>query len=199
MSKRFSKLGRFDADGNPIQRNGRNHYGPYAPEVEDWEIKEELLASLGNAAIASARLNMDRQELIDRVGNSHELRQLFYNMRQSRLDAIEDALYNTAIGGNVRAQIFYLRTQGRDRGYGDVQTHVNVNLDELTPMQLRQLANGVPLEYVLSEQQPVSDERSLETTRSSDVGIQGTSAAETIDSTGTPVDLAEPDIPETDV
>jgi len=42
-------------------------------------------------------------------------------VRESCKDNVETALYKEALGGNVTAQIFYLKTQAKDRGYIEKQ------------------------------------------------------------------------------
>ena len=119
-------------------------------------------------------------------------------MRQTRLDAVENSLYTNAISGNVRAQIFYLRTQGRDRGYGDVQTNVNVDIDSLNLLQLKQLAQGAPLDYVLTNES-VPDERTIEATSESYAEMEGESGTQADNGTDASDDVAESDFPEIDI
>ena len=196
MRRKFDKLGHFDEDGNRIQRNGKSRINGSAPE--DWEIKEEMLGTLGNLAMVAMRLDMDRKELVERIERSWELRDFFYEMRQTRLDAVENSLYTNAISGNVRAQIFYLRTQGRDRGYGDVQTNVNVDIDSLNLLQLKQLAQGAPLDYVLTNES-VPDERTIEATSESYAEMEGESGTQADNGTDASDDVAESDFPEIDI
>tara|TARA_R110000824_G_scaffold295738_3_gene484034 strand:- start:57 stop:404 length:348 start_codon:yes stop_codon:yes gene_type:complete len=60
------------------------------------------------------------------------------DIREIGIDNVESALYKNAIEGNTTAQIFYLKTQGKKRGYvekseldltsGDEPIKINVNI-----------------------------------------------------------------------
>lgn len=43
------------------------------------------------------------------------------DIREISVDNVESALYKSAIEGNTTAQIFYLKTQGKNRGYVERQ------------------------------------------------------------------------------
>lgn len=71
---------------------------------------------------------------------------------------VEDALYTAAMGGNVTAQIFFLKNRAPDR-WGDrvdfsggmkVEQEISLSKDP----RLRQLAEEVYRKYVLSQEQP---------------------------------------------
>jgi hypothetical protein len=52
-----------------------------------------------------------------RVNNSAKLQKALAEARETMLDNAETTLYDEALDGNTTALIFFLKTQGKGRGY----------------------------------------------------------------------------------
>lgn len=84
-----------------------------------------LVKFRGNIAQAAKFLSMSRGALSIRVRNTPSLDRLVKDIREENLDIVEFKNLESAIDGNVTAQIFILKTLGKDRGYSEkvVMTH----------------------------------------------------------------------------
>ncbi len=87
--------------------------------LEDKKIAEYLEKYKGNISATAKHLGVVRKTIYNRIAKSEELKAVLHDSRESMLDALETTLYDIALGGNVTALIFALKTQGRARGYGD--------------------------------------------------------------------------------
>lgn len=81
------------------------------------EIKAALLANFGNAAQAAEALGCHRNTIMGRIARSKELRAAKEEALESALDLAENTLIKKIREGNLTATIFFLKCQGRHRGY----------------------------------------------------------------------------------
>lgn len=110
------------------------------PEV----IIDALRDSMGNVSKAARELEIHPMTLyraMKRVpGIAEELRRI----REARVDHVENCLMDQIEAGNVTATIFFLKCQGRHRGWIDRREHQhNVNARQVnitvSPEQLEQM------------------------------------------------------------
>ena len=102
------------------------------PELET-AIKEKR----GNLAAVGRRFGVSRQAISKRVKNSAKLRKAYLEARETMLDNAETSLNEIALGGNVTALIFLLKTQAKDRGYIERQeVMATLNVKEMTDDEL---------------------------------------------------------------
>lgn len=71
----------------------------------------------GNIAAVARKLGVNRSTIWNRVKESATLRAKLDDARETMLDNAESALYSQVLNGNTTALIFFLKTQGKTRGY----------------------------------------------------------------------------------
>ena len=79
-------------------------------------IKEAIVRAFGNLSTASKSLGVDRGTLYDWI-EQEGLEEAVQEGRNRRLDFAESMLDKGMKDGNMTAIIFYLKTQGKSRGY----------------------------------------------------------------------------------
>jgi hypothetical protein len=83
--------------------------------------KDALLKCHGNVLSASLALGVDRTSLYKFIDANPELHEVRKVAREALLDVAEDQLASHIQQGEIRAITFYLKTQGKDRGYTERQ------------------------------------------------------------------------------
>jgi len=83
----------------------------------DAEIEAALVRSIGNLTVAAKSLGISRFTIYRRMERSPRIRTVYDTARESMIDNVESSLYRRALGGDVTACIFILKTRGKDRGY----------------------------------------------------------------------------------
>ena len=84
------------------------------------EIGQALVKSAGMVYIAARLLNCSHVTIYNRLEKNAKLRQVREVARGLMLDTAELELFNQIRAGEMWAIKFYLTTQGRERGYGEV-------------------------------------------------------------------------------
>ena len=92
----------------------------------------------GNINDACNATNVSRRTIYVWMEKEKWFKDSIDDIREIGVDNVESALYKNAIEGNTTAQIFYLKTQGKKRGYvekseldltsGDEPIKINVNI-----------------------------------------------------------------------
>lgn len=83
--------------------------------------REALQRFHGNILQAARALKVERQSLYEFIARNPELNDVRKAAREALLDMAEDRLAYHIEGGDIRAITFYLKTQGKDRGYTERQ------------------------------------------------------------------------------
>lgn len=79
---------------------------------------EALLAnSMGNVSAVAKSLNVSRSTLYARINESPRLRQVLIDSRETLLDIAESIMAQKIMAGDNDILKFFLRTQGKRRGY----------------------------------------------------------------------------------
>lgn len=78
---------------------------------------EVLKACGGNVSETCKALNLSRSQFYEWLNKNQKFRNSVNEIRETVKDNVESALYKNALEGNVVAQIFFLKTQCKDRGY----------------------------------------------------------------------------------
>lgn len=82
---------------------------------------DALMNCHGNILRAAMVLKVTRRALYDFIERNPELNDVRTAARESLLDVAEDQLASHIQQGEIRAITFYLKTQGKDRGYTERQ------------------------------------------------------------------------------
>jgi hypothetical protein len=80
-------------------------------------LMEAMKKNRGIMAFAAVSLGVTRQAVWDYIHRRPHLKPLIEDIRQTSVDRTEAKLFKLIDGGDVRAVIFHLKTQGKDRGY----------------------------------------------------------------------------------
>lgn len=113
-------------------------------EVDRDQLIEAIQRLNGNIAAVAKSLGVSRFMLARRIEEDYELREIVHTTREEMLDMAESSLYRRVLAGDSWAVCFFLKTQGRKRGYierGET-FNLNVNLEKLTIEQLERIAAG---------------------------------------------------------
>ena len=89
------------------------------PQWTPEEVIEAIVDAGGIVTAAALRLQCSRQTIYDYMKRYKAVREAVQDGREKTLDVAEGALLRLIKDGNVAATIFFLKTQGRSRGYGE--------------------------------------------------------------------------------
>lgn len=92
-------------------------------EADIARIPDLLQKKFGNIAAVARALGIDRAALWRRIEANEELKAIKQDIKESFLDDIEMILEEKALAGSTPEMIFYLKTQGRRRGYSERREH----------------------------------------------------------------------------
>jgi hypothetical protein len=81
------------------------------------QVEDALRKCFGNIASASRMLGVDRASVWRAIKRWPELETVLDSMRETMLDNAETALNKAILAGESWAVCFFLKTQGRKRGY----------------------------------------------------------------------------------
>lgn len=82
-------------------------------------LKMQIIALAGNISAVANVFGVHRHTIMRRIEKSKELREILEDAREMMLDNAESKLYSKVLNGETVPLIFFLKTQGRKRGYGD--------------------------------------------------------------------------------
>lgn len=143
-------------------------FDPDTGEVDKW-----IRDLNGNVAAVCRQFKVSRDTFQRWLALHPDVQQTLYESREEMLDMAESSLYRRVLAGDAWAVCFFLKTQGRKRGYIERAETFNlkVDLNALSLEQLERLAAGEHPSLVLGS--------------SADAGSQGTAAddAHTIEGT----------------
>ena len=94
-------------------------------------LEAQIIALSGNVSAIARVFGVHRHTIQARIEKSKDLKQMLTNARETMLDNAESQLYSKVLAGDTVSLIFFLKTQGKARGY--------VERQEMTG------ADGVPL------------------------------------------------------
>jgi hypothetical protein len=81
------------------------------------ELAPQLEKDKGNVAAVARRFGVSRGTILNRVNESPTLQKVLADARESMLDNAESVLYKKVLEGSTPELLFFLKTQGRKRGY----------------------------------------------------------------------------------
>ena len=86
-------------------------------------VSEAILRYSGNLTAVARAFDVSRQAVYNLLEKYPELWELVREARETMLDNVESTLYKQALEGNTAAMIFFLKTQGKARGYIERTEH----------------------------------------------------------------------------
>ena len=95
-------------------------------------LEKSIREKRGNLAAVARQYGVTRQAISKRVRGSAKLQKSWEEARETMLDNAETELYELALGGNVAALIFFLKTQGKGRGYIERQEFTGKDGESIT-------------------------------------------------------------------
>lgn len=104
---------------------------------------EQINKSGGFISTAAAKLGTSRTTLHSMINKHSSLKEAVQDARESTRDHAEGKLLQAIDEGNITAIIFYLKTQGRDRGYVERQEFTGADGGPLRITGLEEVAKQV--------------------------------------------------------
>ena len=80
-------------------------------------VKEQIERYNGNVAAVARHFGASRKTIHNRINESAILQDALRQARETMLDNAESVLYKKVLDGSTAELIFFLKTQGRSRGY----------------------------------------------------------------------------------
>ncbi len=75
----------------------------------------------GNISAIARKLAVSRNTLYSLINKTHSLKLALKEAREKMVDNVESTLYSKALDGDTACMIFFLKTQGKERGYVERQ------------------------------------------------------------------------------
>lgn len=94
---------------------------PIKTQHKKRQLLEALKKSLGVVSSACAAVGVNRSTYYDYLNNDPDFRAEVEDLKNVALDFAETSLLKQIQDGNTSATIFYLKTQGKERGYVERQ------------------------------------------------------------------------------
>ena len=130
------------------------------PVLDPLAVAEQIPKLRGNISAIARMFNVSRSSVLELIHKKPALERMLEDTRESVLDNVETSLIAQAMAGHSWAVCFYLKTQGRKRGYIEREQTLPPleailgSLDPATGSEIRRLltkgllggssANGTP-------------------------------------------------------
>lgn len=82
---------------------------------------------MGNVSMVARTLNVDRTTVYNFMKKHPTVKAKLDEAREKMIDNVESKLYSKALDGDTTAMIFFLKTQGKSRGYVERQEVTGAN------------------------------------------------------------------------
>ncbi len=119
------------------------------PKLKLKPVEESLTQFSGNTAAVARKFGVTRQAVQQFIGRHQKLKQVAIDAKETMKDDVESSLYAAALAGEPWAVCVFLKTQAKDRGYGE---RSEVTGAEGEPL-LDTLVNALQKAYGQPEQQ----------------------------------------------
>ncbi len=87
------------------------------------QVGKALVAAGGLVSIAAGSLGCSRKTVYEYIKRYSSLNDVLTDAREDAIDHVESKLMTAIDEGNVQAMIFFLKTQGKKRGYVERSEH----------------------------------------------------------------------------
>lgn len=89
--------------------------------ITNADVEQHIEPTKGNVAAIARALGTSRGTVWNRIQSSPPLQKLLADARETMLDNAESSLYRAVLAGEAWAVCFFLKTQGKSRGYVERQ------------------------------------------------------------------------------
>jgi len=135
----------------PIEQDYREKY-----TLE--QVEAALRAANGNQSKAAEMLGTNRSTINGYIKRYEYLRDVIAETKESNLDIAEDKLLERVKEGNIAAIIFFLKTQGKSRGYVEKQpdkqpedeNNKRLDFSKMSTEELERMANALRKPRIVS-------------------------------------------------
>lgn len=97
------------------------------------KIRKAIEKHRGNVTLVAKSFSVSRTTVYKFFEIHPELKECLQDEREKMIDNVESTLYNQALDGNTTAMIFFLKTQGKNRGYVERQEVTGADGESLPP------------------------------------------------------------------
>lgn len=104
----------------PIYTNDKNRQVNAIEQVKN-NLIDAMIQSLGNVSEVCNKLNISRTTFYNYYNNDIEFKEKIDDIKNIALDFVESKLIGKIKEGDIVAILFYLKTQGKKRGYVERQ------------------------------------------------------------------------------
>ena len=115
---------------------------PPKPVLDAVELAAALAANRGNVHACARQMGVERSSLLQFIRARPTLLRVLEDAREGMLDSAESALYRAVEEGQAWAVCFFLKTQGRSRGYMEM-TEINRKVASWRNWSARLRANNL--------------------------------------------------------
>jgi len=120
------------------------------PRVTDKQISQALYDCGGLITYAAKQLGTCYQTVSRRINKSDRLKTTLVNAKENKLDLAEEKLFEKIDEGNTGAIFFFLKCQGKYRGYIERQQHEHTGKDG-GPMEFSDTERATRLASLMSQ------------------------------------------------
>lgn len=116
-----------------VRKRGRTQKNVTQPSITDWGTVEklQLLEEWSTQGLyikdIAAMMGVCVTTVYDWMNKNPEIAAAIKKGRDKSIDMVENALFNSAINGNVTAMIFYLKNRAPERYKDRVDNNINTN------------------------------------------------------------------------
>lgn len=137
-----------DGDDKGKRRNGQK---PKLLKRDIPMVIKELREVYGNVSAVARKLKVSRTTLYNFINKHQQIKDELADTREELVDIAESALFKNILAGDAASIFFFLKTQGKHRGYVERKESFGdgVDLSQLSDEQLERLDNGESLFSVL--------------------------------------------------
>jgi hypothetical protein len=97
-------------------------------------LKRMIEEERGNVSTVARKVGVSRKAIMNHVGQSPDLIEALADARETMLDQAESKLYEKVLAGETVELLFFLKTQGRSRGYSERMEVTGADGESLAPI-----------------------------------------------------------------
>ena len=120
-----------------LRKRGRPKKNVTQPSITDWETVEklQLLEEWSTQGLyikdIAAKMGISVTTVYDWMNKNPKIAAAIKKGRDKSIDMVENALFKSAINGNVTAMIFYLKNRAPERYKDRVDNNINTDIKDI--------------------------------------------------------------------